>query len=142
MWGRRQQRDVCLDLIKMSFQNKSLLLLEISWSHAQDPNLDLWNRKLYILETIFITKASCIEYGINFKTNVVLIALKVLLLKLPSHFCFWCHYKYFLHSHLTEKTQSLFLPRGAQVRCFSSFSSLKSWALWMVCQGAYRSCSW
>lgn len=126
MWDSRQQGDVCLDFIEMSLQNISLLLLEIAWSHTQNTNVDLWNKKLYIfLQSSSEELVDCTEYrlmSINCSEGRVL--------QLPSHFCSCCHYKCFLDSDLTEKTQSLFLPRGGQIRCSSSFSSLKSWALW------------
>lgn len=68
MWDSKQQGDDCLDFVKMSLQNTSLLLLEIAWSHTQNTNVDLWNKKLHM----FLTQSSseelvdCTEYRINF----------------------------------------------------------------------------
>lgn len=122
----RWEGDVCLDLVKKSHQNTSLLLLEISQSCTQDQNLDLWNRKLHVLETVFIRKASWLHnielWNLLQDFNIIPISLKVLLLQLPSHLCFWCHYKCFLGSDPTEKRQPLPPQRANQAFLIFQFS--------------------
>lgn len=102
-------------------------------------------KTLDILEGIFIRKASWLcnlVREINFKI-------------LMSYYLLWrsCYCNCSLISAfeaianafftlIWQKTQFLFLLQGGQMRCSSSFSSLKSWASWMVCQGLYGTWLW
>lgn len=120
-----------------------ILLIMYSKRHSKFGSME--QETLDIHERIFIRKAGWLcnlVCEINFKT----LMLHYLLWR--SCFCNCSHISAFevtANAFLTviwQKIQSLFLLQGGQIRCSSSFSSLKSWASWMVCQGLYGTWSW
>lgn len=116
----------------------------IIYSRAHSKFGPMEQKTLDILERIFIIKAGWLHNTVwnQFQDfNVIFLALKVLLLQMPLHLCFWCYCKCFLGSNLIEN--NLFSSSKEDKSVVPHISVLlRVEHHELMCQGVYGSWSW